>query len=383
MLERKRQDNLLFFRNLWYTLSYPNRKGTFFLRTIGRLLLSAIFLVLTVLLVLAAKYAPALVFSFYPEFSRKLLSVISSVTKAIPLAVWELLAGLAVLWLLYTFVRIFTQRRSFLCWLAGIVLSVCVGLFLFVALWGLNHFGPTVGEQLGLSVREYTKQELTDATRYYAAQVNALADDVSRDDQGLAQLSSFEELSKQAGAGYDKLAARYELFTGSHDPVKKLATWRMFSQFGITGIFICFTGEACVNPDTYEVWLPFTMCHELAHRQTVAAEDGANFCAYLACMENESPEFRYSGAIAAYVYCHNALYKADKTAASEIWQSLKEGVRADIQAANTHYAQYEGKVQDAATKVNDTYLKAFSEEAGVQSYGEAADLLIAWYLEKK
>ncbi len=138
----------------------------------------------------------------------------------------------------------------------------------------------------------------------------------------------------------------------------------MFSQFGITGIFVCFTGESCVNPDTYEVWLPFTMCHELAHRQTVAAEDGANFCAYLACMENESPEFQYSGAIAAYVYCHNALYKADKTAASEIWADLSDGVRADIQAANEHYAQYEGKVQDAATKVNDTYLKAFSEESG-------------------
>ena len=121
----------------------------------------------------------------------------------------------------------------------------------------------------------------------------------------------------------------------------------------------------------------------LAHRQTVAAEDGANFCAYLACMENESPEFQYSGAIAAYVYCHNALYKADKTAASEIWADLSDGVRADIQAANEHYAQYEGKVQDAATKVNDTYLKAFSEESGVQSYGEAADLLIAWYLKQE
>ena len=345
------------------------------MRTIGRLLLSAIFLVLTVLLVLAAKYAPALVFSFYPEFSRKLLSAISSVTRAIPLAVWELLAGLAVLWLLYTFVRIFTQRRSFLCWLAGIVLSVCVGLFLFVALWGLNHFGPTVGEQLGLSVREYTKQELTDATRYYAAQVNALADDVSRDNQGLARLSSFEELSKQAGAGYDKLAARYELFTGSHDPVKKLATWRMFSQFGITGIFVCFTGEACVNPDTYEVWLPFTMCHELAHRQTVAAEDGANFCAYLACMENESPEFQYSGAIAAYVYCHNALYQADKTAASgNLAEASKRACAptSRLPIPTTHSTK--AKVQDAATKVNDTYLKAFSEEAGVQSYGEAADL---------
>ena len=351
------------------------------MRTIGRLLLSAIFLVLTGLLVLAAKYAPALVFSFYPELSRKVLSILSSVTSAMPLAVWEILAGLALLWLLYTFVRIFTQHRSLLCWLAGIVLGVCVGLFVFVALWGLNHFGPTVGEQLNLSVREYTKEELTAATKYYAEQVNRLSGSVSRDEQGLAHFAAFETLSKKAGSGYDRLAQKYALFTGSHDPVKKLATWRMFSQFGITGIFVCFTAEACVNPDTYEVWLPVTMCHELAHRQTVAAEDGANFCAYLACMENESPEFQYSGAIAAYVYCHNALYKADRTAAGEIWSELASGVRADIQAANDHYAQYEGKVQDAATKVNDTYLKAFSEEAGVQSYGEAADLLIAWYLQ--
>ena len=89
----------MFLRKVWYTVPYSNRKGTFFLRTIGRLLLSAIFLVLTALLVLAAKYAPALVFSFYPELSRKALGVISAVTSAVPLAVWELLAGLAILWL--------------------------------------------------------------------------------------------------------------------------------------------------------------------------------------------------------------------------------------------------------------------------------------------
>ena len=39
-------------------------------------------------------------------------------------------------------------------------------------------------------------------------------------------------------------------------------------------------------------------------------------------------------------------------------------------------------MQDAAQKVNDAYLKAFDEESGVQSYGEVADLLIAWYLQK-
>ena len=120
---------------------------------------------------------------------------------------------------------------------------------------------------------------------------------------------------------------------------------------------------------------------ELAHRQAVTAEDDANFCAYLACMASEDDDFRYSGAFGAYIYCHNALSKIDKTAAGQIWSTLSEGVLADIRAANAHYEQYEGKVQDAAQKVNDTYLKAFSEESGVQSYGEAADLLIAWYLK--
>ena len=160
-----------------------------------------------------------------------------------------------------------------------------------------------------------------------------------------------------------------------------MASWRLFSQTGTTGIFICFTAEACVNPDTYTAWIPFTMCHELAHRQAVTAEDDANFCAYLACMASEDDDFCYSGAFGAYIYCHNALSKIDKTAASQIWSTLSEGVLANIRAANEHYAQYEGKVQDAAQKVNDTYLKAFSEESGVQSYGEAVDLLIAWYLK--
>ena len=90
-----------------------------------------------------------------------------------------------------------------------------------------------------------------------------------------------------------------------------------------------------------------------------------------------------TGVMAAYIYCSNALMKVDRTAASEIWNSVAPGIRADAQAANAHYAQYEGAVQDAAQKVNDVYLKAFSETSGVQSYGEVADLLIAWYQQQK
>lgn len=349
------------------------------MKSFGRLILSAIFLVLTAAMAAAAKSAPALVFTFYPELSRKLLSAISTVTSAVPFCVWELAVLLMALWFVYTLINVFRGKRSFFSWLSGIVLTASVLVFAFVALWGLNHFGPTVGESLGLSVREYSAGELAEATQYYADQASALAEGVSRDEHGVGVFSSFETLAEKADAGYTALSQEYSLFTGSLDRVKKLASWPLFSRFGITGIFVCLTGEASVNPDTYVAWLPFTMCHELAHRQSVAAEDGANFCAYLACMENPDPEFQYSGAMAAYIYCHNALMKVDRAAATEIWQNVHTGIRADAQAANEHYAQYEGKVQDAASRVNDAYLKAFSEESGVQSYGEVADLLIAWY----
>ena len=285
------------------------------------------------------------------------------------------------LWFFYTLIRVFTGRRSLLCWLSGVLLGLSTGVFLFVAIWGLGHFGPSVDQTLGLDVREYSKQELIAATAYFAAQANEYAEKVERDAENLTVYPAFSELAKQAPGGYAALAQQYDPFTDGLGPVKPLASWRLFSQTGTTGIFICFTAEACVNPDTYTAWIPFTMCHELAHRQAVTAEDDANFCAYLACMASEDDDFRYSGAFGAYIYCHNALSKIDKTAASQIWSTLSDGVLADIRAANAHYEQYEGKVQDAAQKVNDTYLKAFSEESGVQSYGEAADLLIAWYLK--
>lgn len=358
------------------------RKDFFRLKTISRVILSAALLLLTGLMLVFAKAAPDVVFSFYSDFSRAALRAIGKVTGLVPIAVWELLAALLILWLIYTFIRVFTRRRSLLSWLAGVLLAVCTGLFLFVGLWGLNHFGPSIDQTLGLDVREYSKQELTDATAYYAAQLNACAETVARNEDGLAVMPEFSELSAHAADGYAQLAQTYNVFADVNGPVKPLASWRLFSQTGTTGIFLCFTAESCVNPDTYSAWLPFTMCHELAHRQAVAAEDGANFCAYLACMASSEAVFRYSGAYGAYIYCHNALSKVDQTAAAQIWNTLSPGALADIRAANAHYAQYEGKVQDAAQKVNDTYLKAFSEEAGVQSYGEVADLLIAWYLRQ-
>lgn len=350
------------------------------MRTIGRLILSAVFLLLTAALAAVAIYMPDLFFAFYTDFSRDTLAFLAGITAPFPFAVWEVLLALIVLLALYFLVRNLSQRKGFFCWVAGVILLLAIMVFLFVGLWGLNHFAAPVADRVGLEVTGYTKDQLIETTAYMADQASVWADQVERDENGDLAID-FAAMAKQAPEGYRALAQTNPFFAGTDAPVKRLLVEEAFSYMGITGIFIPFTGESGANPGAYNASIPFTMCHELAHRLSVAPEDEANFCAFLACHAHSDPAFQYSGWYSAFVYTYNALHKVDRDAAAQIWEGMSERLKQDCRNANTHYDRYEGEVQEAAQKVNDTYLKAFQEESGVRSYGEVADLLIAWYLD--
>lgn len=348
------------------------------MRAVTRLILSAVILILTGLLAAVANYLPQFFFPLYTDLSKAVLTAMSNVTGVFPFALWEI--GL-VLIVLLAFYFLF-KNKKFFTWLCGIVLLVCILVFLFVGLWGLNHFSPvTVADRVGLDVTGYTKEQLTSTARYMAKQANTWADQVERNEIG-DLVVDFENWAELANDGYDVLARENSFFEGSDAPVKKLLSGRLFSYMGFTGIFTAFTAESNINPETFSASLPFTMCHELAHRLTVAAEDEANFCAFLACKENPDPAFQYSCWYSAFIYTYNALHDVDKNAAAEVWNTLSDTVKDDCRRANDHYDQFEGEVQEAANKANDVYLKVFKEESGVQSYGEVTDLLIAWYLKE-
>ena len=353
------------------------------LRFIRRAIIAAALLLLAGLAMACAEPLQALLFPGYRTLSLKLLGAISSVTGLLPFALWEIVLVLLVLGLLYSIIHMISRKTRFLDWLSGLLLTVSVFAFLFVALWGLNHYAPPLSEELDLEVREYTREELTAATKYYMEKASEYAASVEREADGTLVSQDFDKLAAVAAESYLPLGEIYPIFDGGRQSVKPawLAELPM-SYTGTTGIFIPFTAESTVNPDTYGASLAHTMCHEIAHRYAIAAEDEANFAAFLACAASEDANFLYSGYYSAFIYCYNALYKVDSAAASALWTDANALLRADCKAANVHYDQYEGKVQDAAQKVNDTYLKAFSEESGVQSYGEAADYLIAWFLKK-
>ena len=127
-------------------------------RSIGRRISSVVLLVLTGLMMAAARYLPNLVFPFYRDLSRKVLTAIASVTGALPFALWEVLLVLLVLLFFYSIVHTLIEKKRFLSWLSGLVLAASALIFVFTALWGLNHYAPELSRDLDLTIREYAEE---------------------------------------------------------------------------------------------------------------------------------------------------------------------------------------------------------------------------------
>ena len=124
-------------------------------KTIFRLISSGVLAVLTGLWIFLAKSCPAFWFRFYPALSRRLMTLLSGLTSALPIPVCEILALLAALWLIFTFVRAL-HRKRFVRWLSGLLLAAVLLVNLYVSVWGLNYFAPPVNEVLQLPDERYT-----------------------------------------------------------------------------------------------------------------------------------------------------------------------------------------------------------------------------------
>ena len=351
------------------------------MKTISRVISSAIMLILSALLCAAAWKVPQLVAPWHTSLSAQALSVIGAVTSAFPFPLWQILAVLLLVWAIATLIQDL-KKGKILRWATGVLWGVSFGLLLFVVLWGAGHFLPAKTAQI-VNVREPSETRLYNAAVWYGERASALGDLVSREESGAIVYDDLKELCAASDSGFAALAKQYDCIADSPIAVKPLLLGEVFSYTGTTGIFVPFTAEPCLNPNVYAAAAPYTVSHERAHFLGANTEADANFIAYLACAASSDLRYRYSGEFSAFLYCYNALCARNPQLASEAWHaSISETVQADLLGATAHYQPYEGSVQDTAQQVNDLYLKAFAQEQGVASYGAVADALAAWYAEQ-
>lgn len=287
---------------------------------------------------------------------------------------------LVLYWLARGIVRLAKGKRDagevLLSALKKFLLTGGILLLVFTLGGGINYQRKTFGELAGLPVEKSTAEELKALCRELAEAVNQDAEGIHRNEEGLCQVDG--GLRGEAVEAMRRLGESYPFLSGYYPKPKPICVSDILSYQQVTGIYSPFTLEANYNRDIPGYNLPHTLCHELSHLKGFMREDEANFISYLACIFSDVPEFRYSGNLTAFVYAGNALAGADAEAYREIRSGLSEKAEKDLAYNNWFWQQFEGPVAEAATQMNNTYLKANSQEDGTKSYGRMVDLLLAY-----
>lgn len=80
------------------------------------------------------------------------------------------------------------------------------------------------------------------------------------------------------------------------------------------------------------------------------------------------------------LHLSNALYKSDREAWNENYETLSPGVISDLKANNAYWAKYENSVAEKASNAVYTgFLQSYGQDQGLKTYGACIDLLIAYY----
>ena len=260
--------------------------------------------------------------------------------------------------------------------------AACVGLSIYTGLcylWGVTYYVDGFQQKSGIYAEKVSEDDLYAVTQYFADQLNATADTVARDKNGRFDVPRSEILDESVHV-YDRAAEKFPFLAFHDQPPKAIHFSRVMSLLDFTGVYCPFTGESNVNVDAPECLLPSTIAHELAHQRGIASEQECNFLAILSGTTCGSSDYAYSGWLLGYIHLGNALYRADRSRWSEVYNSLSESVRADLETNNAYWAQLRGSaVKKVSNSVYDKFLKGYGEADGLKSYGTVVDLLVVYY----
>ena len=333
---------------------------------------------------LAEKFE-VLVDMIYPYLSRNVLDILAKWSSGVNFCLWQMGALVIGLLVIASIVLMIVMKWNPVRWLGWVLAAAATVYFLNTLVFGLNYYAGPLAEDIRLEVRRYDVEELTNATVYYRDKANFLAKQVKRDASGDVAFEEFDVLAKKAGDGFHTLVYKfsYPVFAGSTVPVKELGWSDMYTSMGITGVTMGITGEAAVNPQIPAVSIPFTMCHEMAHRMSIANERDANFAGFLASMANEDIQYQYSAYFMAYRYCYSALLSVNAQAAARVSGEVNAELQHDMDSYTRLFSTRQNKT---ATKVantaNDTYLRTSGDSSGIVSYSEVTDLLVSWHYQR-
>ena len=253
------------------------------------------------------------------------------------------------------------------------LLIVGMLLFLYTVNCGINYYASSFSSYAGLADGTYTVEELAALCSDLVELVNESAKTGRQFYRENRSVWRAEAVTAMQAAG-----EQFSCLAGFYPKPKEVLVSQILSVQQLCGVYSPFTVEANFNGDMPDYNVPHTLCQELSHLKGFMREDEANFIGYLACISSENEVFRYSGYLTGWVYAGNALARVDMRRYIELTNQLCEEARQDLDENSDFWNRYESKVSEAATRMNDTYLKMNSQADGVKSYGRMVDLMLSY-----
>ena len=303
----------------------------------------------------------------YP-FIAKTLSAISAV---FPFSLSDIFYVLLMVSALFLLGFLIIRKISFFKFLKIILNILASVLVLFYLLWGFNYFREDIYQRINLEDSKPGKEDFVAAFQNIIQNVNQSVCEIKELDKN--QMDSLVELAYQKNA--EALALPFPM--GKRKD-KGITFSRFFAKATISGYYGPFFNEVHVNKKVLPLEYPFVLAHEKAHQFGITSEAEANFYAWLVCSNSTSTELKYSANLALLRFFISQGYQLSNF--PELISTLNEQSKKDYNRIQKHWKDLQNeKIDEAATKANDTYLKANKIEKGINDYDGVVKHVLNFY----
>lgn len=238
---------------------------------------------------------------------------------------------------------------------------VAVVYLLFYWLWGFNYYRQPFNHRLEINKSVADSAQFMAVFESIIEQANNLQSS-SSNNYSVHQIDSLLEQGYQRHSDFLKL--RYPM--GKRKP-KHILFSNFFAKAGISGYYGPFLNEVHINRHIHRLEYPVVVAHEKAHQFGITSEAEASFYAWFICTHSDSDYLRYTASLYLLRYFLN--HGRNLEGFNERVKTISQPVRDDLIEIHDHWmALRNEKIDRAASKANDAYLRTNKVEAGIEDY---------------
>lgn len=341
----------------------------------------ALSLIPQIILIKVLVYFPDFVESVY---SNGLYIFISKALRYLfgwlPFSFGDILYTLVVILVLRWFIKNRKRiRKDTKNWFIDILVAVSILYFIFHLFWAFNYYRLPIHKSINIEV-SYTNEQLINVTKDLIHIANTKHLELTNNDSIKVEIPySKNEIIELTKNGYSNLSKKFPHLNPSPLSTKTSLYSLPLTYMGFSGYLNPFTNEAQIDGLVPSINLPTIIAHEQAHQIGYAAENETNFIGCLATINNDDNYFKYSGYIFALRHCLNEVYRRDEAMYKSLLQEINPGILANYQESYNFWMSYQNPLEPIFKKIYGNFLKANSQEKGIESYSYVVALFVNYF----